>query len=58
MFYDMFEELCKKHGVSVSRAADESGVNKSSVTYWKKPKSKAYRAKCNKTMQVFCNNNE
>ncbi|BFL40838.1 helix-turn-helix transcriptional regulator [Agathobaculum sp. NSJ-28] len=35
MFYDRFVELCSMHGVSPSKAAQESGINKSTVTYWK-----------------------
>lgn len=35
MFYDRFVELCSVHGVSPSKAAQEAGINKSTVTYWK-----------------------
>ena len=35
MFYDKFAALCKQKGVSVSRAAVESGISKSLVTKWK-----------------------
>lgn len=35
MFYDKFAALCKQKGVSVSRAAIESGISKSLVTKWK-----------------------
>lgn len=36
MFYDNFVLLCKEKGVSPSKAAEECGVNRSSVTSWKK----------------------
>lgn len=35
MFYDKFAALCKQKGVSVSRAAIDSGISKSLVTKWK-----------------------
>lgn len=35
MFYDRFENFCKKRGVSPSKAAIDAGINKSAITYWK-----------------------
>ena len=35
VFYDKFVQICKKHGVSPSRAAIEAGLSKSTVTKWK-----------------------
>ena len=35
MFYDRFIELCNSRGISPSKAAQEAGMNKSTVTYWK-----------------------
>lgn len=35
MFYDKFAELCRKKGVSPSRAAVDAGISKSLVTKWK-----------------------
>lgn len=35
MFYDRFAYLCKRKGVSASRAALEAGISKSLVTKWK-----------------------
>lgn len=35
MFYDKYIALCKKKGVSPSRAAVEAGISKSLVTKWK-----------------------
>lgn len=36
MFYDLFNELCQKKGVSVTRAALDMGLSKSHPTAWKK----------------------
>lgn len=36
MFFDRFEELCKLRGVTPTKAAQEAGINKSTVTYWRK----------------------
>ena len=36
IFYDIFRELCDQHGVSPSKAALDMGINKATVTYWKK----------------------
>ena len=35
MFYDLYNELCQKKGVSCSRAAREIGLSNSTVTKWK-----------------------
>nr|DAD82267.1 MAG TPA: repressor protein [Siphoviridae sp. ct47J5] len=35
MFYDLYNELCQKKGVSCSRAAKEIGLSNSTVTKWK-----------------------
>lgn len=35
MFYDKFASLCAQRGVSPSRAAQEAGLSKSTVTKWK-----------------------
>lgn len=35
MFYDRFAYLCKRKGVSLSRAALDAGISKSLVTKWK-----------------------
>ena len=35
MFFDRFEDLCRKKGVARSRAATDAGFNKSTVDYWK-----------------------
>lgn len=35
MFYDKYVALCKKNNISPSRAAQEIGFNKSSITNWK-----------------------
>lgn len=36
VFYDRYVGLCTEKGVSPSRAAEEIGINKASVTNWKK----------------------
>lgn len=36
MFYDLYDELCKKKGISLSKAAKEIGLSNSTVTKWKK----------------------
>lgn len=36
MFYDRYVTLCKDKGISLSKAAAEIGLNKASVTNWKK----------------------
>ena len=36
MFYDRYAGLCSEKGISPSRAAEEIGLNKASVTNWKK----------------------
>lgn len=35
MFYDNFIALCKEKGVAPSAVAEEVGLNKSTVSYWK-----------------------
>lgn len=52
MFYDLFKSLCDAKGVSPSRAAVDSGINKSNVTYWKnnetaKPTGQIAKRLCN-----------
>lgn len=36
MFYDIFEELCKKKGISKNKAALEIGLSNATPTKWKK----------------------
>ena len=38
VFFDNFKMLCDKKGISVSKAAEEIGFNKATVTWWKKEK--------------------
>lgn len=35
MFYDKYEFLCRAKGISLSKAADEIGFDRSSITKWK-----------------------
>ena len=36
MFYDIYEELCRLKGEAPSRAAEHMGLNRATVTFWKK----------------------
>lgn len=36
MFYDVFLSLCKENGISVSKAAEDIGLNRAAVAKWKK----------------------
>lgn len=36
MFYDIFNDLCIKKGIKPSRAAEEIGISRATVTNWKK----------------------
>lgn len=36
MFYDIYDSLCRRKGVSRSRAASDIGLSNSTVTKWKK----------------------
>lgn len=36
MFYDKFQELCKRKGVSCNRAAIEMGLSSATPTKWKR----------------------
>lgn len=36
MFYDNFLALCRSRNVKPGRVADEIGINRGTVTYWKK----------------------
>lgn len=36
MFYDVYCDLCKQRGLSPSRAALDMGINKGTVSIWKK----------------------
>lgn len=35
MFYDKYARICKRRGISMSKAAVEAGLSKSLVTKWK-----------------------
>lgn len=36
MFFDIFKRLCKEKGVTPTRASEEIGFSKGSVSYWRK----------------------
>ena len=44
-FYDRFQELCNEKGVSPSGVAIAAGINKGSVSYWKKKYNEGIDAK-------------
>lgn len=35
MFFDIYEKLCKERGITVSKAAEEMGINKGTVSAWR-----------------------
>ncbi len=48
MFYAIYEELCRLRGESPSRAADNMGINRATVTCWKKEGFSPRQATLNK----------
>ena len=55
MFYDNFVQLCKKHGVSPSKAAVDAGLSKSTVTKWKStPDAQPTGNAIKKLSEYFC----
>lgn len=55
MFYDNFVQLCKKHGVSPSKAAVDAGLSKSTVTKWKTtPDAQPTGTAIKKLSEYFC----
>ena len=55
MFYDNFIQLCKKHGVSPSKAAVDAGLSKSTVTKWKTtPDARPTGTAIKKLSDYFC----
>ena len=40
MFIDIFEQLCKEKGVSASKACDEMGFSRSTITNWRNQSKK------------------
>lgn len=55
MFYDNFVYLCKKHGVSPSKAAIDAGLSKSTVTKWKTtPDAQPTGNAIKKLSEYFC----
>jgi len=45
MFYEIFKQLCKDRGISPSKASDEIGFSRGSVSYWKKKYERGEDAK-------------
>jgi transcriptional regulator with XRE-family HTH domain len=55
VFYDNFIQLCKKHGVSPSKAAVDAGLSKSTVTKWKTtPDAQPTGTAIKKLSDYFC----
>ena len=55
VFYDNFVYLCKKHGVSPSKAAIDAGLSKSTVTKWKTtPDAQPTGNAIKKLSEYFC----
>lgn len=53
MFYDTFSQLCKEISTTPSRAAQDMGINKSTVTYWKTKEVVPNGATLNKIADYF-----
>lgn len=54
MFYERFAALCAQRGISPSRAAEDAGLSKSTVTKWKRsPDSRPTGAVLEKLAQYF-----
>lgn len=53
MFYDIYRQLCEQAGVTPSKAALDMGINKATVTYWKKSGSSPSPEVLQKVAQYF-----
>ena len=45
MFFDIFEALCKEKGISPTKASEEIGFSRGSVSYWRKQRKEGKEAK-------------
>ena len=45
MFFDIFKALCKEKGVSPTKASEEIGFSRGSVSYWRKQQKEGKEAK-------------
>ena len=53
MFYDIYADLCKKKGITVSRAAIEMGISKGTVSVWKNKGTSPQMAQLEKIANYF-----
>ena len=54
MFFDVFQALCTKKGVSCKKAVDEIGLSNSIATKWKKSGATPKGETLNKIAEYFC----
>lgn len=52
-FYDIFQELCRKHGTTPNAVCKELGFSNSVATYWKKAKNPPKREFLDKIAKRF-----
>ena len=53
MFFDVYKKLCEEHNVTCSRAAQEMGINKGTVSVWKKKGTSPQAAQLQKIAEYF-----
>ena len=53
MFFDVYKKLCDEHNVTCSRAAMEMGINKGTVSVWKKKASSPQAAQLQKIAEYI-----
>lgn len=53
MFIDTYESLCKQRGVSCSKAAQEMGINKGTVSVWRNKGTRPQAAQLEKIAEYF-----
>lgn len=53
MFIDTYESLCKQRGISCSKAAQEMGINKGTVSVWRNKGTRPQAAQLEKIAEYF-----
>ena len=53
MFIDTYESLCKQKGISCSKAAQEMGINKGTVSVWRNKGTRPQAAQLEKIADYF-----
>lgn len=53
MFFDVYKKLCEEHNVTCSRAALDMGINKGTVSVWKKKGTSPQAAQLQKIAEYF-----